>query len=83
MPNVTLYDVLIEGLILTLWDIMGKKIIFMNLNGNGKMDSILNILVHWKMFFGLDLPSLQFGLFESTQNLLNDFFWGTYLVNFD
>jgi hypothetical protein len=30
---------------------MGNKIVLMNLNGNGKMDSIHNILVHWKMLF--------------------------------
>jgi hypothetical protein len=61
-------------------DTMGKKIVLMNLNGNGKMDSILNVLVHWKCYFGLDFRSFQFGLFGSTQNLLNDFFWATYLV---
>jgi hypothetical protein len=62
---------------------MGKKIVLMNLNGNGKMDSILNIFVHWKCYFGLDFRSFQFRLFGITQNLLKDFFWATYLVNFD
>jgi hypothetical protein len=45
MPNVTLYVVLIEGLILTLWERRHYE----------KMDSILNILVHWKMLFWVRL----------------------------
>ncbi len=36
-------------------DTMGKKIVLMNLNGNGKMDSTLNILMHWKMLFWVRL----------------------------
>jgi hypothetical protein len=39
-------------------DTMRKKIVLMNLNGNGKMDSILNILVHWKCYFGLAITSI-------------------------
>jgi len=50
MPNVTLYVVLIEGLILTLWE---KR-------HYGKMDSILNILVHWKMLFRVRLAITSF-----------------------
>ncbi len=55
-PNVTLYVLLIEGLILTLWE---RRFVLMNLNGNGKMDSILNILVHWKMLFWVRLAIIS------------------------
>lgn len=61
----------------TYIDTRGKKLVLMNLNGNGKMDSILNILVHWKMLFWVRLAITSiWSIWKYPKSTKWLFFWG-------